>query len=318
MKKFFLYAFTILSLIGLSSYPLLAEVTTETTTEETTSETTNVTTEVTTDIFDDIESIDQLREDVYNDIYADVYQVVYQDILDEINAETYQQIYDDIEAGFYENYQSISVLNDQTQNEIYEVVDIANQTVIGVETYLDAVGESLGSGVIYKYDEINDLYFVITNHHVIEDGNNYKIRFEDETTVTADLLTFDEDVDIALLSFSGSGLVGLEVAALGSSVDLEKGEIVLTAGHPRGFNFFNSITLGIVAGIDRFISGESITYIQHDAAINSGNSGGPIFNLQGEVVGINVLKYASEEIEGMGFSIPIDLVKDIIADYEAQ
>ncbi|MFP4477813.1 MAG: S1C family serine protease [Candidatus Izemoplasmatales bacterium] len=301
MKRFFLYAFIVLSLIALSSYTILAQDTTEETSENQ----------------EDFDSIDQVREDVYNDIYADVYQDVYQDIIADINQETYQQIYEDIESGFYETHQSFSVLNDLSQNKIFDVVDIANKTVVGVESYFDNTGDSIGSGVIYKYDEVEDLYYIITNQHVVEGGNNYLIRFEDETTVVADLLDFDEEADIALLSFSGSGLTGLEVAVLGSSSDLDKGEIVLAAGHPRGFNFYNSITLGVVTGIDRFISGESITYIQHDAAINSGNSGGPIFDLDGEVVGINVLKYASEEIEGMGFSIPIDLVKDIIASYEA-
>jgi len=305
MKKIFLYSFIILSLIGLSSYTLMAEDTTEIPTEET------------PENQESFDSIDQVREAVYNDIYADVYQDIYQDIIDDINEETYQQIYENIETGFYEKHQNFSILNDQTQNEIYDVVDIANQTVVGVESYFDTAGDSVGSGVIYKYDDINDIYYIITNHHVIEGGNNYRIRFEDETSVVADLLDFDEAADIALLSFSGTGLTGLGVAVLGSSANLDKGEIVLAAGHPRGFNFYNSITLGVVAGIDRFISGESITYIQHDAAINSGNSGGPIFNIDGEVVGINVLKYASEEIEGMGFSIPIDLVKDIIASYEA-
>ncbi|QWC00435.1 trypsin-like peptidase domain-containing protein [Mycoplasmatota bacterium] len=302
MKKFFLYSFIILSIIGLSSYTLLAE--------ETESQTSTIT--------DNDDSIEQVKEDVYNDIYNDVYQDVYEDIIEDINEDTYQNLYKEIETGFYDHYQELSILNDEIQNKIYDVVDLANDSVVGIETYAGSYGVSLGSGVIYKYNQSIDFYYVITNYHVVEGGNNFKIRFEDESTVDADLLTYDEEADIALLSFFGLGVSGLRVAPLGSSGFLDKGDIILAAGNPRGFNFYNSITLGIVAGKDRSVDGESITYIQHDAAINSGNSGGPIFNLEGEVVGINVLKYASEEIEGMGFSIPINLVKTIINDYESK
>jgi len=280
--------------------------------EETTQETTHSTASRTYTYENYQDLLNQIEDEIYADIYDDVYDDVYQDVIAQINQETYQQIYTDIETSLYEQLLELNLMNDQTQNDIFNVVDIANQSVVGIESYLNSEGDAIGSGVIYDFNEIDNEYYVITNYHVIEGGNQYRIRFEDETSVEANLLKFDAEMDIALLSFSASGLEGLMVAELGSSSNLQKGEIILAAGHPRGFNFFNSITYGVVAGLDRVVEGETITYIQHDAAINSGNSGGPIFNLDGQVVGINVLKYAHEEIEGMGFSIPIDLVIDFI------
>lgn len=312
MKKLLIYSLVFISLLTFSIISLSAETTTDITTENTSENISETSRTYTYTSYDDL--LNQIEEEVYAEIYQDVYEDIYQDILSQVDEDLYTQIYADIEASLNSRFTELSMVNDLTQTQIYDVVEIANQSVVGVETYLDNAGQAVGSAVIYDYDDINQIYYIISNYHVVEDGNNYKVRFENEETVVANLLKYDEEADIAILSFSSVGLEGLSAAILGSSSDLQKGEIILAAGHPQGFNFFNSITFGVVAGLDRSVSGETITYIQHDAAINSGNSGGPIFNLQGEVVGINVLKYADEEIEGMGFSIPIDLVKDIIAN----
>lgn len=312
MKKILIISTVFIFMIGLGFINVFAlETTTEDVSSQETSETSTEDNKTYTySNYQDL--VAQIKADVYGDIYAEVYGDIYADVIEQINDNTYEQIYSDIEASLNERLEDLSLINDETQNQIYDVVEVADATVVGIENYLDDEGLSVGSGVIYDYDELEDLYYVITNYHVIEDGNTFYIRFEDETNVEASLLKFDEDLDIALLSFSGAGIDDVEVATLGLSSGLVKGQILIAAGHPQGFNFFNSITLGIVAGVDRAVGGEVITYIQHDAAINSGNSGGPIFNLDGEVVGINVLKYADEEIEGMGFSIPIDLVIDFI------
>lgn len=312
MKKLILISLSLISIFSIGFITIFAE---ETTTAQPTSEETSES-QVENYIYHDYDDlVSQIEDAIYDDIYEEVYNDIYEDIMLQFTTEAYDTIYADIELSLQERFASLAVLNDDTQNKIYEVVDIADQTVVGIENYLGTDGVSVGSGVIYDYESTSDTYFVITNYHVVEDGDNYKIRFESEDTVTANLLTFDAGADIALLSFSGQGLDSMPLATLGSSSDLVKGQILIAAGHPQGFNFFNSITFGVVAGLDRVIDGESITFIQHDAAINSGNSGGPIFNLDGEVVGINVLKYADEEIEGMGFSIPIDTVIEIINNY---
>jgi S1-C subfamily serine protease len=311
MKRIIFIAISIIALSALSFMTVFAE---ETTTEPMTTQTSETSeSEVKTYIYSDYDNlVDQLEAELYDDIYQQVYDDVYEDVMLQFTSQAYDEIYAEIEQALQDRFLEVSALNDVTQNQIYDVVQIANHSVVGIENYAGVDGLSVGSGVIYDYDSEADLFYVITNYHVIEDGDNYKVRFEDESTVVANLINYDADADIALLSFSANGLVGVQVATLGSSSTLEKGQILIAAGHPQGFNFFNSITFGVVAGLDRTIDGESITFIQHDAAINSGNSGGPIFNLNGEVVGINVLKYADEEIEGMGFSIPIDLVIELI------
>ena len=104
---------------------------------------------------------------------------------------------------------------------------------------------------------------------------------------------------------------------------MQKGDIVLAVGNPIGFDYYGSMTMGIVSGLDRYfdIDGNGVkdmfvNYIQHDAAINNGNSGGALFNTDGEVIGINVIKLTATEIEGMGFAIPSNLVSDICDDIE--
>lgn len=304
MKKIVVLSAIALVVLGFGFIRVFAETATTETTTETVTKAYNYIN------YQDL--VDQIEADVYDEIYQEVYDDIYQDILDTIDQNTYDQMMADIETAINEQLTDLTLVNDETQNLIYDVVSLADQSVVGIENYMDDQGVSVGSGVIYDYNETSGLYYVITNHHVIEDGNNYYITFEDETSVSATLIKYDADMDIALLSFSGTGLDNIQVAPLGTSSVLEKGQIVIAVGHPQGFNFFNSVTFGVVAGLDRVVGGETITYIQHDAAINSGNSGGPIFNLAGEVVGINVLKYADTEIEGMGFSIPIDLVIDFI------
>lgn len=303
MKKLIMPLFVLVTVIGFGVVSIFAEDTSE---EVTTN------TSVSFNYTDYYDLVEQIENQIYLDLYDQIYDDVYQDFVNQIDSDLYDQIYQQIESDLIEQFETLSLYRDATQLEIYAVVEIANQSVVGIETWMGSTSVSLGSAVIYRYDEIEELFYIITNHHVIDDGDNYKIRFEDETKVDATLLGYDEAADIAILSFSSIGLEGFVPAVLGSSSDLEKGQIILAAGHPRGFNFFNSITFGVVAGLDRKVSDESITYVQHDAAINSGNSGGPIFNLKGEVVGINVLKLAHEEIEGMGFSIPIDLVIEFI------
>lgn len=262
------------------------------------------------------ESNEDLINQIYEDIYADVYQELYDNYLEAIRADVYAEIYASVEAKF-NTFLSQTTLNiplDEMQEKIFSVSELASQSVVGVTSYLGDEGTSLGSAVIYEHDELTNTYYIITNEHVIDEGDNFKVVFKDKSSVTANLLGFDKDVDIAVLSFSGVNLnQNLSVSALGSSSSLTKGTIVLAAGHPRGYDFYGTFTMGIVAGVNRTTDWDLVVpYIQHDASINSGNSGGPLYNLEGEVIGINVAKFASEEIEGMGFAIPIDMVKNVV------
>lgn len=262
------------------------------------------------------ENNEDLINQIYEDIYDDVYQELYASYLEDIRADVYAEIYASIAAKFdtFLAQSSVSIPLDEMQEKIYSVSELASQSVVGVTAYVGEEGTSLGSAVIYDYDELSNTYYIITNEHVIDEGDNFKVVFKDRSNVSATLLGYDKDVDIAVLSFSGVNLnQNILVSPLGSSDSLTKGSIVLAAGNPRGYDFYGTFTMGIVAGIDRTTDWDLVVpYIQHDASINSGNSGGPLYNLEGEVIGINVAKFATDEIEGMGFAIPIDMVKDVV------
>ncbi|MFA5035887.1 MAG: trypsin-like peptidase domain-containing protein [Candidatus Izemoplasmatales bacterium] len=312
----------------LSLYACFSVNAEETTTisTETTATTTVTTTTVDESIktyqytdFDDL--VNQIYADVYAQIYAELYAEYSETIFidpEQLELNIYEEIYAQVEAQLWAQIETgnITVVMDDFLDQLLNVADITNHSVIGVSTFNNSEGISLGSGVIYYFDELHNIYYLITNHHVVDGGNNFKVVFADGTEVTATLLGADEDIDIAILSFEGDELdQDIVVSILGNSDVLTQGTIVLASGNPRGYNFFGSMTMGIVAGVNRIIDDNTNPYIQHDAAINSGNSGGPLYNLCGEVVGINVSKYAITDIEGMGFAIPINLVKTVIEAY---
>ncbi len=269
-------------------------------------------------------------EDLVQQIYDDIYDDVYNDLLDEIVLELDQDYYDEIYAEVLLNLNNllsedqIQLYVDDFQQNIYSIVDLAEKSVFGVTTYLPDDTASLGSGVVYKYDAINHLYYIMTNQHVIENGESFEIYLPDETTVDANLIGFDADIDIAVLTFSSVGLSNIEVSQFGDSDAIDVGEFIFAVGNPEGYDFYNSVTMGIVSGLDRYldVDGDGTTdnyvnFIQHDAAINHGNSGGALYNLDGKLIGINVIKFATVDIEGMGFTIPINLIKDAIVTIES-
>lgn len=139
----------------------------------------------------------------------------------------------------------------------------------------------------------------------------------DKTEYEATIIGYDTDTDIAVLKIDASGLTPAE---FGNSDDLQVGELVLAIGNPLGFELFGSVTSGIVSALNREINinDKKMSLIQTDAAINSGNSGGPLVNSYGQVIGINSAKmtstYSSASVEGLGFAIPITQAKTIIDD----
>ncbi|QVK21513.1 trypsin-like peptidase domain-containing protein [Mycoplasmatota bacterium] len=223
----------------------------------------------------------------------------------------------DIEADVDIN---INELNDLMTGLIKEV----DKSVIGVVNY-NAVDQpnGTGSGVVYKCED--DYYYAITNHHVVEASSRLEVYFVDKSFVEAELVGVDSDTDLAVIKFKNdSNLV--ETSNFGDAKELIRGQLVIAVGSPSGFTYFNSATMGIVSGIDRFVGIKDtdddgiddvfVKMLQHDAAINPGNSGGPLFNMEGEIVGINSLKLVSDQIEGMGFSIPVDITLRVIEDLE--
>ncbi|HOP56810.1 MAG TPA: trypsin-like peptidase domain-containing protein [Bacillota bacterium] len=324
MKKYLvlgILAFTFFALTACTGsgfiFGNLAEVATTTLTT-TTQETT--TTEDSTFAYTDYESLkqalyDQVYADLYAELYADIESALFNEDDSEYMGDLYEEIYASVANALEDSVASgeIDILLDTTQSKIYNVASLVQKSVVGITSYLDTEGQSLGSGVVYRYDENTDTYYLITNHHVVEDGDNYKIVFCDGSKVVGTLLGANEDVDIAVLSFRGTNLeYDIEVSPLGDSSQVEVGMIVLAAGNPEGYNFYGSLTMGILSGLDRSLSNSTALCLQHDAPINPGNSGGPLYNLDGEVIGINVSKLVATDIEGMGFSIPINTVKTIV------
>ncbi|MCM1506896.1 MAG: trypsin-like peptidase domain-containing protein [Ruminococcus flavefaciens] len=177
-----------------------------------------------------------------------------------------------------------------------------------------------GTGIVMSDDG-----YIITNAHVIYDDSEYdcgeavevSVVFDDETEHDAKIIAYDTETDLAVLKVNETGLTPAE---FGDSDDLRVGELVIAVGNPLGFDLFGSVTSGIVSAKNRKIdiNEKSMTLIQTDAAINSGNSGGPLLNSSGQVIGINSAKmsssYGSASVEGLGFAIPINEAKVIIDD----
>lgn len=167
-----------------------------------------------------------------------------------------------------------------------------------------------GSGFI-----LTDDGYIITNHHVIENSDSITVFLYDGTTYEAELIGYDASNDIAVLKVEAEGLTPV---VIGDSENLNVGDSVIAIGNPLGELTF-SLTSGAVSALDREITlSNSVTMelIQTECAINSGNSGGALFNLYGEVVGVTNAKYSGSgggaSIDNIGFAIPINHVKDII------
>ncbi|MBQ7063583.1 MAG: trypsin-like peptidase domain-containing protein [Firmicutes bacterium] len=168
-----------------------------------------------------------------------------------------------------------------------------------------------GSGFILTADG-----YIVTNYHVVENSRSISVTTYDGTSYDATLVGYDEDNDVAVLKIDASGL---QAVTLGDSDKLAVGQAVAAIGNPLGELTF-SLTSGVVSALDREITmsnGSTMNLIQTDAAINSGNSGGALFNLYGEVVGITNAKYSSNSssdasIDNIGFAIPINTVKSIV------
>ncbi|MGI6205061.1 MAG: trypsin-like peptidase domain-containing protein [Anaerovoracaceae bacterium] len=173
--------------------------------------------------------------------------------------------------------------------------------------------EGVGTGIIVSSDG-----YILTNSHVISDGevDTITVDLYDGNTYSGDVLWYDSSLDLAIVKIDATGLTA---ADLGDSDDVQIGDYALAIGNPLGLNYERSVTSGIISGLNRTITATDETtnqtntmtgLIQTDAAINSGNSGGPLVNSSGEVIGINTAKASSSE--GLGFAIPINTAVPII------
>ncbi len=169
----------------------------------------------------------------------------------------------------------------------------------------NATPTASGSGVI-----IDPKGYIVTNNHVIEGASKLQVIYSDGTTVDATLVGTDSVMDIAVLKVAGNVPAS---ASFGDSGALEPGQVAIAIGSPLG-DFRGTVTVGVVSGLNRTVGNEQ-GLIQTDAAINNGNSGGPLVNSQGQVIGINTLVVRSSNsgnvAEGLGFAIPSNLVREL-------
>lgn len=200
------------------------------------------------------------------------------------------------------------------------VVAITNQSVQEVQTMFGTMQQQStgsGSGVIIGKNDTELL--IATNNHVVSGAESLTVCFNDDKDAVFDakIKGTDADNDLAVIAIKLSDisedvLNSISVATLGDSTQMEVGDQVVAIGNALGFG--QSVTSGVISALDRevTIDDTTATLMQTDAAINPGNSGGALFNMKGEVIGINSAKYASDQVEGMGFAIPMAKAQSII------
>lgn len=208
-----------------------------------------------------------------------------------------------------------------TEGNVSSLVENVMPAIVSIDTTITQRGNSLwqgsysneatgsGSGIIIGENDTELL--IVTNNHVIEGENaKVKVNFHDESTAEATIKGADAASDLAVLAVNKNDLTkesrnNIKIATLGDSTKTKVGEVAVAIGNALGIG--QSVTVGYISAKDRQIAMEdySMALLQTDAAINPGNSGGALLNAAGEVIGINSVKYSSEEVEGMGYAIPI-------------
>lgn len=204
--------------------------------------------------------------------------------------------------------------------DVSDVVDKVMPSIVAINSSGTAISydffgrqfsqptQGSGSGIIIAQNSKELL--LVTNNHVIEGAENVEIVFSDESTATATVKGADANADLAVLSVDIKGisedtLKNIKVATIGNSDNVKPGEMAIAIGNALGYG--QSVTVGYISAVNRelTIGNQTMTLLQTDAAINPGNSGGALLNTSGQVIGINSVKYASQEVEGMGYAIPI-------------
>lgn len=216
---------------------------------------------------------------------------------------------------------NVNINIDKTVESVVEAVaEKVTPSVVGIRTttsvmsFFGGTSESSGegSGVVYSTDG-----YIITNYHVIGDaitnstGSKIEVFLDSASSDahTATVVGYNISADLAVIKINVTGLKPIEIT---DSDNLKVGQYVITVGNPGGLEFMDSVTYGVVSGLNRVVSADSgVELVQTDAAINPGNSGGALVNTKGQLVGINSSKIVSEQFEGMGFAIPSNTAVEI-------
>lgn len=228
------------------------------------------------------------------------------------------------------NMKEVSKYTSTSKYYVSPVVEIAENVKPSIVTITSTVQskdwfnnqfdkEGTGSGIIFGEDE--DVIFIVTNYHVIQNAKSVDITFFNSESMRASVVGYEKEYDLAVLSVSKKDMKNnlmnnIRIAKLGDSNQIKVGELAVAIGNPLGKQYSNTVTVGYISAINRTLEStdKSISLIQTDAAINPGNSGGALVNAKSEVIGINSYKLASTDVEGMGFAIPVNDAKPIIED----
>ena len=209
------------------------------------------------------------------------------------------------------NTNTTKIVKNVTVNDtgIADAVEKVYDSVVVVATYKDEKMIASGTGFVYKTEK-NDAY-ILTNNHVIENGNSVNVTLTNGKVIKTDIIGADSLSDIAVLKMNKDDIIS--IAEIGKSDDVRVGDTSFAVGAPLDSVYSWTVTRGIISGKDRMVevtlsnkSDYVMKVLQTDAAINSGNSGGPLCNANGQVIGITSLKLVDESVEGMGFAIPIE------------
>ena len=201
-----------------------------------------------------------------------------------------------------------------TEEAMEDAIDKVYDSVLCIEVLNDN-GDTISTGTGFVYAKDDKYGYVLTNAHVVSGGSNIQATLSNNKVVKLTILGTDSYTDLAVLRMDAKDV--LQVASIGTSENMEVGNTVFTVGSPMGATYAGTVTKGILSGKDRLVetstsnnllNSESyiVKVLQTDAAISPGNSGGPLVNLAGDVIGITSLKLVDEEVEGMGFAIPIE------------
>ena len=219
---------------------------------------------------------------------------------------------------------TVTDVSDVVNNVMPAIVQVTNMSMKEYRSFFgtyEKPQKSAGSGIIISQDD--KYIYIATNNHVVENSTSLTVTFVDDKAVNATVVGTDPQTDLAVIKVSvsdidSSTITKIKVATLGSSDNLSVGESAIVIGNALGYG--QSVTTGVISAKDRSVTtksestGETYTnkLIQTDAAVNPGNSGGALLNMNGEVVGIVSAKYTDTSVEGMGYAIPISSASSII------
>lgn len=223
----------------------------------------------------------------------------------------------------YKYQESADVI--EVQNTVSQLVDKVGSACIGVQAIYANNSGATGSGVIYK--KVGNKYYAITNYHVIEDGQTIRAYVNDSIYITATVEATYERHDLACISFEAADKYNIGVVDITGEIPvINPGQTVVAIGCPLGLSNFNYVTVGVVSSgvvVSGSASGSTATGVNmffHDASINSGNSGGALFDLEGHLLGINFRKIVKDSdnnlVEGMGEAIYIEEVLNFLESSE--